>query len=461
LSAEEQAAVPKLGEGFVLRPVFQRFYPNGPVAAHTLGYTGRAAHALDGRLQDGNQFATEFEEGRAGLESTFDEVLACKPGQRTYHFNAKGEKVSEEMTKEPQPGNDLVTSLDLDLQTLCEKALKERSKRGAIVVLNPNTGEVLAMASFPTFNANVFIPAVSIKDWKSLTEDQDIPLVNRALAAYPPGSMFKAFTGLAALESGAVKLDEKIPNPPALVIGDYTFRDWKNSGRGPLTFAEALGQNADTWFSQAGMKTGKRAIVDWALKFGFSRKTGIPLPNEREGVIPTDDYMKKLNQRWSAAWVANLSIGQGVTLATPIQIARAMAALGNGGMLEQPRLANLVRNQDGKTMGEYERQPQEQLHVRAEVFAEIKKAMVAVVNEGQGSGRAAAVDGVQVAGESGTAQWISDAKTPRTVSWFAGFAPADQPVYAFAAITENDGETERGTSLAAPIMGRILRELFK
>jgi penicillin-binding protein 2 len=459
LSPEQQAAVTKHGHGLTLRPVFQRFYPNGSATAHILGYTGRAANSRDGRLQD--RFAAEFEEGRDGLESSFDDVLTCKPGQRTYHFNAQGVQVSEEMTKLPQPGNDLVTTLDLDIQKLCEKALKEGSKRGAIVMLDPNTGEVLAMASCPAFDPNLFIPAISIKDWKSLTDDPDIPLVNRALAAYPPGSMFKAFTGLAALESGAVKLDEKIPNPPALVIGDYSFRDWKNFDRGPLTFAEALGQNADTWFSQAGMKTGKRRIVDWALKFGFSRKTGIPLSNEREGVIPTDDYMKKLNKRWDEAWVANLSIGQGVTLATPIQIARAMAALGNGGTLEQPRLANLVRNQDGKTLGEYQRQSQEQLHVKPEILAELKKAMVAVVNGNEGSGRAAAVGGVQVAGESGSAQWIDSAKTPRTLSWFAGFAPADQPAYAFAVVTENDRDSERGNSMAAPIMGKVLRELFK
>jgi len=406
LTPDQQAAVAKQGHGLMLPPVSKRIYPHGSLGAHIFGFVGRGARALDGRLQGDAQLPPEYEEGREGLEAAFNEALTGKFGQRTYHFDAQGKKVSEEITQWPQPGSNVVTTLDLDLQRLCEQALQEGSKRGAIVLIDPNTGEVLAMASWPAFDPNAFTPSVSFKEWRSLNDNPDVPLVGRAFqGAYPPGGMFKVFVGLAAVESGAIKRDEKISSPSSLQIGEHIFRDWKNADRGTLTFAEALEQNADTWFYQAGTKTGANPIVDWAVKFGFSRKTGIPLPGESAGLIPTDDYMKeKLKTDWNGApegWLANLSIGQGVTLVTPLQMAQAMATLANGGTFHQTRLVSQLQDHAGKTIGEYKQQRQDQLNIQPEVLADLKKAMVAVVAGHEGTGRAASVNGVQVAGKTG------------------------------------------------------------
>jgi penicillin-binding protein 2 len=467
LTAEEQANLKKRTEpGLTVHSVALRYYPNGGLGAHLIGFASPHPLLSDDQIQ-GDKVNLVETVGRDGLELTLNDQLAGKLGKIGFSFDFQGHKVSEKVSVPPQPGNNVVTTIDADIQRLCEKALKEGAKRGAIVIIDPANGDVLAMASWPTFDPNLFVPTVSSEQWKSLTNDPNLPLVGRAFrAAYPPGGTFKPFVGLAALQSGAIKLDEKIHNPPFIQLGDRLFHDWKNSDRGMLSFAEALEQGADTWFYQVGIKTGAKPIADWAVKFGFSRKTGIPLPGEAPGVMQTEGYLKEHfpeqlpNKNWAEGMLANLSIGQGPTQVTPIQMAQAMATLGNGGTLYQPRLVKRVQNEKGKTIGEYNRQRREQLDLKPEILTELKKSMVAVVNGPQGTGRSAAIHGTQVAGETGAGQFRSADKS-RMVGWFAGFAPADQPKYAFAAVYEGEpDETVHGGTVAAPMIGKVLRELF-
>ena len=464
LSPKEQEAIARDGgDGLLSHPMYARVYPNGPLAAHILGYAGRAGRSLDGPIQNNDLLWPEAE-GREGLELTFNEQLTGKPGQVTYNFDAQGKRVSEKITTPPEPGYNVVTTLDVNLQRLCEKVLAAGSKRGALVFMDPNSGEILAMASNPSFDPNWFIPAISQEQFKTLNEDPDLPLLPRSFrSSYPPGSTFKVFVGLAALESEKITLEEEFPGPAAMQIGNLVMHNWKKTDAGMLNFADALEQSCDTWFYQVGMKTGAKPIVDLALKFGFAAKTGIPLRAEVEGTIPNDEYLQKRHlPRLTGAAVANISIGQGDVLVTPLQMAQAMCIIANGGTFYQTRLVLQVQSVNDKIITGYEPRLRDEIEMTPENLDALRKAMVAVVSGGHGTAHRAGVDNVEVAGKTGTAQW-GPKTAEKYAAWFAGFAPAGKPKYAFAALYESDpGQREaHGGTVAAPLIGKVLREVFK
>ena len=445
-----------------LHPVYQRFYPGGKLAGHMLGYAGRAGRTPDGPIQN-NELLWANAEGREGLEQTFNDQLTGKPGQLNMVFDATGKKTSEKSVIPPQPGFNVVTTLDENIQRLCEQALEKGAKRGAIVVIDPNTGDLLAMASWPVFNPNSFVPTVTPETFKTLEDDPDIPLLPRAFrSAYPPGSTFKVIVGLAALQSKTITLDDEFSGPASLQIGNMVFRNWKKKDAGMLNFHEALEQSCDTWFYQVGIKTGSGPIIDWSLKCGFGAKTGIPLKSEAEGRVPTNEYMKKTyGRKLMPGDMANFSIGQGDLLITPLQMAQAMGAIGNGGTLYQTRLVQQVQSIDSQVVTAYDVRVRNTLDLDPKILAELKKAMVDVVTGGSGTAHKAAVENVEVAGKTGTAQWGPKNKE-RNAAWFAGYAPADKPKYAFAAVYEGEiGKSTHGGDYAAPMIGQVLRELFK
>src|SRR6266480_362945 len=315
-----------LSAGMVIRPVYVRVYPNGKVAGQVVGYTGKTGRNPDG-IVDNHEALWPETEGREGLEQTFNEMLTGKRGEYKLTFDKDGRKTSEKLITPPVPGHNVVTTLDVRLQALAEKALDAKAKRGAIVIVDPNTGDILALASWPTYDPNVFVPSISAEKFKALQDDRDIPLLPRAFrSSYPPGSVFKIAVGMAALETGAVRPDDLFQCVPSLEIGNLTFRNWKKEDRGALNFVRAFTESCDTWFYQVGIKTGAEPILDWALRLGFGAKCGIPLRGEAEGRIPNDEYMKATHGRKLLNGdVANLSIGQGDTQVTPLQMAQAMA----------------------------------------------------------------------------------------------------------------------------------------
>jgi penicillin-binding protein 2 len=463
LTAEQQAVVKASGRHeLVIRSVPLRHYPNGELGAHFLGYTGRA-HTNDAASE--GLIDTDAREGREGLELVFDGELAGKRGIKNIQIDPATGNATENISESPQAGRSVVTTIDAQLQTWCEAAFKTQARRGAMVILDPNTGDVLALASWPSYDPNRFTPFVTQAYFRSLNEDAALPLVDRATRGlYPPGAIFKIFSGLAAVESGAVKVDEKLPNPSSLQFGAYTFRDWKNIDRGSLTFSEALAQNGDTWFYQAGVRTGAQSIVEWASKFGFGRKTGISLHGETTGILPTDEFLStkagKDWKGWDEPSLANLAVGQGYVMATPLEVAQAMATLGNGGTVYQVRIGKQLKEASGKVAGEYAPKREAQLVTRPEVLNAIREAMVARVNEKGNAAAASAVDGVSVAGQTASTSGTIRG-TAVTYGWFAGFAPAHHPEYAFACVCEGDKEDAvSGGATAAPIVGKVLREVF-
>jgi penicillin-binding protein 2 len=349
------------------------------------------------------------------------------------------------------------------LEELAEKALEAKAKRGAIVIVDPNTGDILAMASWPTYNPNAFTPTISAEKFKALQDDPDIPLLPRAFrSSYPPGSTFKVAVGIAALESGAVRSDEEYNCVPAIQIGNVTFHNWKKTDRGPLNFVEALTESCDTWFYQVGIKTGADPIIEWAQRLGFGAKCGIPLRGEVDGRVPNDQYMKATHGRKLLNGdIANLSIGQGDTQATPLQMAQAMGIIGNGGTFYQTRLVQQVQTVDKEIVTAFQVREKKTLGASADTMAQLRTGMINAVNAPTGTAHQSSLETVEVAGKTGTAQWGPKNKE-RTAAWFAGFVPAEKPQYAFAALYEGDvGSNAHGGSAAAPMIGMILKDIYK
>jgi len=296
-----------------------------------------------------------------------------------------------------------------------------------------------------------------------LQDDKDIPLLPRAYrSSYPPGSTFKIAVGIAALESRAVQADDRYECVPSIQIGNVTFHNWKKGDRGALNFVQALTESCDTWFYQVGIRTGAQPIIDWALQLGFGAKCGIPLRGEAEGRVPNDEYMKATHgRRLLNGDIANMSIGQGDTQVTPLQMAQAMGVVANGGTLYQTRLVQQVQTFDNQIVTAYQVRAKRTLNLSSETLDELHRGMIDVVNGGGGTAHQASLDNAEVAGKTGTAQWGPKNKE-RTAAWFAGFLPADQPRYAFAALYEGDvGSKVHGGSAAAPMIADIFKEIYK
>jgi penicillin-binding protein 2 len=452
----------KLPPALTLRPTYVRFYPQGQVAGHIVGYTGRTSRGSTRVLQNNDPLWPDSE-GREGLEQTFDDQLRGKPGQLILTFDKDGNKSGERIATPPEPGYNLVSTIDLDIERLAEKILQKRAKRGAIVVMDPNTGEVLALASWPTINPNDFVPTISEAKFHKIESDPNIPMLPRAYrSAYPAGSTFKVFVGVAGFESHKIAPDDEFDCTAALQVGNMVFRNWKKSDAGDLNYREALTQSCNTWFYQAGQKIGAQNMVDWAQRLGLGRRTGILLGGEAPGRIPTEEYMKTTyHRRFAPGDLANFSIGQGDILISPLQMAQAMGTIANGGVLYQTQIAKQVQTLNNEVVYTYNPRARDILKLGTVTMEEVRQGMIGVVSDGNGTAGSAEVKGVKVAGKTGTAQWGPKSKE-RTAAWFAGFAPADAPKYAFAALYESaPGENAHGGAVAAPMIGELLREIFK
>lgn len=460
--AEYDSVKERLPVGIALRPYYVRTYPNGKVAGQIIGYSGKTGRNPDGVI-DNHEVLWPETEGREGLEQTFNQVLTGQHGEYKITFDQDGRKTSEKIVTPPVPGHTVVTTLDLRLQELAEKALEAKAKRGAIVIVDPNNGDILAMASWPTYDPNAFTPTISAEKFKALQDDPDIPLLPRAFrSAYPPGSTFKVAVGIAALETGLVRADDEFDCVRAIQIGNLTFRNWKKTDRGLLNFVQALTESCDTWFYQVGIKIGADPILTWAQRLGFGAKCGIPLRGEVDGRMPNDQYMKAAHGRKLLNGdIANLSIGQGDAEATPLQMAQAMAIIGNGGAFYQTRLVQQVQTVGNEIVTAFQVREKKTLGASPDTMAQLRTGLINAVSGPAGTAHQASLESVEVAGKTGTAQWGPKNKE-RTAAWFAGFVPAEKPQLAFAAVYEGDvGADVHGGSHAAPMIGMILKDIYK
>ncbi len=431
---EAEKLKPKLTRGLELMPVYERYYPEKSVAAHIIGYTGSV-----GKLPTGPIFPDEplweLSEGRAGFEKIYDKELSGKPATLHLLFNEEGRELEREQKGQPRAGGAVVTTLNLRWQKRAEKVLDEYSNRGAFVVIDVATGEVLVMASKPSFDLNLWIPGISQKEYAALREDQDKPLYSRAFQGiYPPASSFKPIVALAALHDGTIRKDTAINCPAYVQYGNHKLWNWSRSPYGSLSVIPAIKWSNNPWFAQVGNKVGSGSFLGLARRLGFGTTTGLPLIGEEPGLIPTAAWVRERYGRpITEGDAANWSIGQGAVLATPLQVAQGMAGIANGGALPKLHLMMQIQDSYGQVIRTAQPERRHWLGIDAEAVEIVREGMRQVVAGGTG-GRAG-LSWTEVCGKTGTGQWGPEHKK-QGVAWFAGFLPADEPRLAFAALYE-------------------------
>ncbi len=439
---------------FNIVPVYYRTYPENNVASHVIGYVGLTRSRVQGP-PEANEYLWSVPEGREGVEKAYDRHLIGVPGLLKVTTDGEGNIISEIITRKPQPGLNVITTLDMELQKKAEETLEKRAKRGAVVVLDPNNGDILALASWPNYDLNQWIPRITPDDFTALQDDPEIPLIPRAFrSAYPPGSTFKIVTAIAGLESGVISGKTYYPCTPGIQVGGHYFQNWSSSHMGDMEITRAMAQSCNTFFYRVGMKAGYE-VINWAEKLGVGELTGLPIEGEEDGVLPTKAYMQRVEKREhkDGDW-CNISIGQGNLLMTPLQIAHTVSGVANGGTLFRTRLVKQIQNINDSVEIPVPPRVQSQLDISQETQNLIVEGLKKVVSSG--TGRRASVKGHEVAGKTGTAQWGNEDERKR-VAWFCGFAPADAPQYAFCAMYEGDKyEKVGGGSKAAPLVQPVL-----
>jgi penicillin-binding protein 2 len=450
--------------GVVIEVRPQRHYLKGALASHVIGYLGEISESelKSGRFPESR---AGYLVGKSGVEARWQAYLHGTRGGAQVEVDAAGRQLGVLSERPPVSGLNISLTLDKDLQALAEKELEGR--KGAIVAMDPGSGEILAMASAPAFNPNSFVAGIDAKTWGEMVSGSDYPLQNRAVSGvYPPGSIFKIVMGLAGLEEGLIDPDEEDFCGGSYQLGSHTFRCWKRYGHGKVDFHRAMRESCDVYFYRLGRRLGVDTIARYSGMFGLGRSTGLNLGGERPGLIPTRDWkLERFGVPWQPGETISVSIGQSFVLMTPIQAARMMAAVFNGGVLHEPAVVRWVGKND-RTEYMFEPRVASRLDAAPENLERLRKALVAVVNEQRGTGGRARVEGVTVAGKTGTAQVVAlDAgkaaeeagEVPekfRDHAWFVAAAPAENPRLAVAVLLENSGQ---GGKVAAPVAGRIIR----
>jgi penicillin-binding protein 2 len=442
-----------------------RQYPLGSIASHVIGYIGRVsqrdAERID-EMEDAANYNGTTYIGKEGLEKSYEKQLHGNTGYEEVEVSASGRAVRTLSRTPATPGSNLILSIDIELQKVVEQAFGDR--RGALIAIEPSTGDILAYVSMPNFDPNLFVEGIDQQSWDELNTSPDKPLVNRPLSgSYPPGSTYKPFMALAALELGKRTPGQAISDPGYFNFGNHKFRDDKEGGHGMVDMYRSIVQSCDTYYYQLANDLGVDAMHDFMQPFGFGRLTGIDLEHERPGVLPSTQwkrnaYKKAAQQKWYAGETISLGIGQGYNSFTPLQLAHAVATLANNGVVMKPHLVKIV--EDGGTRARTQTVPKESFRIplQQKNVDIIKNAMVGVTREGTSAkifAGAAYVSG----GKTGTAQVISIKKNEkynasriderhRDHSLYVAFAPAEQPKIALALIVENGGF---GATAAAPI----------
>jgi penicillin-binding protein 2 len=447
-----------------------RQYPFGELASHVIGYIGRINDKDQERLEElgveANYRGTDFV-GKSGIEGSYQSELHGTTGIEQVEIDAGGRGIRTLSRTPAQSGNDITLALDIKLQEIVEAAFAGR--RGALVAIEPNTGGVLALVSKPGFDPNLFVEGIDPQSWAELNNSPDRPLNNRAIAGlYPPGSTFKPYLALAALESGKRKTAQTIFDPGFFEFGGRRFRDDKVGGHGTVDMYKSIVQSCDTYYYVLSNDMGIDAIARGLAPFGFGSRTGIDLDGESVGVLPSPEWKQKRfrkpeQQKWYAGETISIGIGQGYNSYTPIQLAQAMAAIAANGAVFKPHLVNHVDNQRTNSRRYLEPELVRRIPVKDENIEFIKQAMAGVNKEGTGA-RAFAGAQYTSGGKTGTAQVIAIKANEkyneknvlerhRDHSLFIAFAPLDNPKIALAVIVENGGF---GATAAAPIARAVL-----
>jgi len=435
----------------------QRNYPLGPVAPHTIGYLGEiTAKQLKSNQYPENRMGDFI--GQWGLEKEWQAELGGKKGGRFLEVDANGQEIQVLGVRESTMGNNLITTLDWNIQKTAQEALA--GKPGAVVVLNPATGEILAMSSSPAFDPSSFTRKLSVKEWNALFSDPLKPFQNRAIQGqYPPGSTYKIVTALAGLEEKVITPETVFYCNGSFPFGNRVFHCWRKGGHGAVNLHKAIVQSCDVFFYNVGIRLGVDRLARYAQLLGMGQPTGIALYPEKGGLIPTSLWkLKRYKVPWQPGETLSLAIGQGYNLTTPLQMAVVTAAIANGGKLFRPFLVKRSVSPQGEVIKEFFPQLVGQVTINPENFRIVREGMAGVINEPGGTGGAARLWGIIAAGKTGTVQVVGlGKKGGRDHAWFVAFAPLESPQLAVAVVLEHGGH---GGAAAAPIARKIFEAYF-
>ncbi len=453
-----------------------REYVYGALAAQLLGTIGEIGAAeLERDAFDGYRSGETI--GKTGIEAMNEAHFRGHDGGVNLVVDVAGRETDEIGRLEPTPGGRVVLTLDLDLQQAAEAGFRSEDpeqpdRMGALVALDPHSGDVFALVSMPTYDANVFAGGIDRDTWRDLNEDEWRPLRNRAIAGvYPPGSTYKAFVAAAGLAEGVIDATTVAFCPGHFRLGRRSYRCWKEGGHGSVNLEEALLGSCDVFFYQLGRKLGVEALARYARRFGLGSPTGLRIGGEVGGLVPTPEWKQRVRgERWVEGETISLSIGQGANLTTPIQLAVAYAAIANGGKLVEPRLVLRKETWDGLVVEQTAPRIRQENIIAPAILEMVTAGLERVVMDPAGTGRRARVPGISVAGKSGTTQVVSldllEGLEPEEIpvryrdhALFASFAPVESPEIVVVAIVEHAGGG--GGSVAAPIVQRVLARYFE
>ena len=450
--------------GIVVNVKPRRHYINRQSAAHLIGYLSEinADELRSGKYPErkGGDFIGKF-----GVEKVFEPFLKGKRGGRQVEVNVMGQVVKVLKTVDAQPGQNIYLTIDHILQEKAEALLEGAA--GAVVAMDPETGDILVMASSPSFDQNAFVDGMSHKQWKSLISNPLRPMANKAIQGeYPPASTFKIITAIAGLEEGIVDEKTTMHCPGYYKYGNRVYRCWRHGGHGSVNIVKALAESCDVFFYQVGQKLGVDRLAFYAKACGLGLATGINLDDEAGGLIPTAAWKKRRTGiAWQGGETLSVAIGQGYDLATPLQMLVLTSALANGGTIYKPLILKSVKTADGKIVIQNKREVIGKLPAGKETLAIVKKGLWEVVNRPKGTGRIAHIKGIDISGKTGTAQVVGrkndhdqfEKNVPerfKAHAWFVAYAPSVDPQIAVAVLVEHG---EHGSSAAAPIAREIIR----
>ncbi|NJL16963.1 MAG: penicillin-binding protein 2 [Nitrospira sp.] len=430
--------------GVMIQVESQRNYPGGLIAAHILGYVGE----ISGDQLEKPEFIDLHQGsivGQYGIEKSYDRHMRGMAGQKNVEVDAVGHEKKAAVVEKPQAGNDLYLTIDVRLQKLAEDLLG--GEQGAIVALDPTNGDILAMASRPAFDPNILSRELTAKQWVEIVQDEGRPLNNRASQGqYPPGSTFKIPMAVAALETKTMSPSSTVHCTGGYQFGKRLYRDWKVGGHGYVDLHEALVHSCDVYFYSIGQRMGIDVIAEVGKDFGLGRATGVELPSERAGIMPSPAWKQKVkHESWLPGETISAAIGQGFVTVTPLQMASMIGTVANDGVNYRPRLVQAVMDRVTGNLQELPAVPRGKINAKPETFRIIKEALADVVTKGTATRAKSSI--VTIGGKTGTAQVAALRQGPeenipkkfRDHAWFVAFAPVDSPRIAVAVLGEHMG----------------------
>ncbi len=445
-----------------------RLYPQEEVSASLLGYTGEVDR--DDLASGESEYSLGDIAGKHGVEKVLDSYLRGRNGAELVEVNVHEKEIQNLGRIEPMPGSNVIMTIDSDVQKAAWLGLS--GKAGSAIALDPRDGAILAMVSTPSFNPHLFNTGITAEHWRDLMQNPLAPMTNKVVSGqYPPGSTYKLIIAAAGLEEGIITPNKKFFCGGGFTMGNRTFRCWKSGGHGHISLHRALVESCDVYFYNVGKLLGPDKIAKYARLFGLGQPTGIDFPNEKTGIVPSQQWkLARMKQPWLPGETISIAIGQGYNLVTPLQLANAYAAFANGGIIWQPHYLDRIESFDGKKLKEFKPIKIGNLTLKKETFDFLSKALWGVVNEEGGTGRNAMVLNANVCGKTGTSQVIGlpqDARARlakkirdmhKDHALFVCYAPQKNPEIAIAVIVENAGG---GGAVAAPIARQMLEAYFK